>query len=248
VSWQKTIGNSHDNALEVSLQHDSGPRGFELAYTWGQSIDQASSLADPVDPLDPAMSRALSAFDLTQNFVAHYHSQVPVGRWERGILPQSLASGWEVFGLTRLTTGFPVTLVNNNDTSLLGTQPNGVNNVGADQLNFTREPLELRGSPRAGAGFNASLFSVPALGEFGNARRRFFHGPGSDDTDLAVEKSTTVLDGKELEFRAEAFNMFNHAQFFGAASVEGNVGSADFGQIVSAAPPRLMQLSARMRW
>jgi hypothetical protein len=106
----------------------------------------------------------------------------------------------------------------------------------------------LKGTPRAGAGFNASLFSVPALGQFGNARRRFFHGPGSDDTDFALAKSTSILDGKELQVRAEAFNVFNHAQFFGPGSVEGNVGSADFGQIVSSAAPRLMQVSARLRW
>ncbi|MGB6904420.1 MAG: TonB-dependent receptor, partial [Acidobacteriaceae bacterium] len=247
VSWQKTMGNSHDNALEVSLKGNVGPLGFNLAYTWSQSIDQSSSLADPVDPIDASVSRGLSAFDLTQNFVANYHYRLPVGQvWRGG--PKALTGGWEGFGLTRLTTGFPVTLVNNNDSSLLGTQPNGVNNVGADELNVAAGPLELKGTPRAGAGFNAALFSVPALGEFGDARRRFFHGPGSDDTDFALAKSTTVLDGKGLQVRAEAFNVFNHAQFFGPGSVEGNVGSADFGQIVSAAAPRLMQVSARLRW
>ena len=141
-----------------------------------------------------------------------------------------------------------MTLVNNNDTSLLGTQPNGVNNVGADQMNFAGGPLALKGTPTAGAGFNASLFSLPALGDFGNARRRFFHGPGSDNTDFALAKSTTVLDGGELQVRAEAFNVFNHAQFFGPGSVEGNIGSANFGQIISAASPRLMQVSARLKW
>jgi hypothetical protein len=190
----------------------------------------------------------LSAFDLTQNFVANYHYRLPVSAVLRGRGPQALTGGWEVFGLTRLTTGFPVTLVNNNDTSLLGTQPNGVNNVGADQMNVAPGSLELQSSPGGGAGFNASLFSLPALGDFGNARRRFFHGPGSDDTDFAVAKSTSIRDGKELEVRAEAFNVLNHAQFFGPGSVEGNVGSADFGQIVSAASPRLMQVSARLRW
>jgi hypothetical protein len=251
VTWQKTLGNSHDNALEVSLKRDAGPLGFSVAYTWSQSIDEASSLSDPVDPVDPSVSRGLSAFDLTQNFVANYHYRLPGLRagWGGGSAwARTLSSGWEVFGLTRLTTGFPVTLVNNNDTSLLGTQPNGVNTVGADQLNFARGPLRLQGSPTAGAGFNTSLFSLPALGTFGNARRRFFHGPGSDDTDLALEKSTTLKDGKELELRAEAFNVANHAQFFGPASVEGNVGSSTFGQIVSAAAPRLMQVSARVRW
>ena len=208
MSWQKTIGNSHDNALQVSLKRNVGAFGFSLAYTWSQSIDQSSSLADPVDPVDPSVSRGLSAFDLTHNFVANYHYRLPVGQFWRGG-PKSLTNGWELFGLTRLTTGFPVTLVNNNDTSLLGTQPNGVNNEGADQLNFTPGPLELKGTPTAGAGFNTSLFSVPVLGDFGGARRRFFHGPGS---------------------------------------VEGNVGAANFGQIVSAAAPRLMQVSARLRW
>jgi hypothetical protein len=251
VSWQKTIGNSHDNALEVSLKGVVGAFGFNVAYTWSQSIDQSSSLSDPVDPVNPGVSRGLSAFDLTQNFVANYHYRLPAGQiWRGG--PKAATEGWEVFGLTRLTTGFPVTLQNNNDSSLEGTQPNGVNNEGADELNFnglgSGGPLELKGTPRAGAGFNASLFSVPALGDFGNARRRFFHGPGSDDTDFALAKSTTVLDGKELQVRAEAFNVFNHAQFFGPGSVEGNVGSATFGQIVSAAAPRLMQVSARLRW
>jgi hypothetical protein len=190
----------------------------------------------------------LSAFDLTRNFVANYHYRLPVAQLLAGRGLKALTGGWEVFGLTRLTSGFPVTLVNNNDTSLLGTQPNGVNNVGADQMNVARGSLELQGRPGARGGFNASLLSLPALGDFGNARRRFFHGPGSDDTDLAVAKSTSIRDGKELEVRAEAFNVFNHAQFFGPASVEGNIGSADFGQIVSAASPRLMQVSGRLRW
>ena len=248
VSWQKTIGNSHDNALEVSLKRSAGPLSFNLAYTWSQSIDQSSSLSDPVNPADPGLSRALSAFDITNNFVANYHYRLPLAEWLHRTGPKSLTEGWEVFGLTRLTTGFPVTFVNDNDSSLLGTQPNGVNNVGADQLNVAAGPLELKGSPTAGAGFNTSLFSVPSLGDFGNARRRFFHGPGSDDTDFALAKSTSILDGRELQLRAEAFNVFNHAQFFGPASVEGNVGSATFGQIVSAASPRLMQVSARLRW
>ncbi|HTV16573.1 MAG TPA: carboxypeptidase regulatory-like domain-containing protein [Acidobacteriaceae bacterium] len=250
VSWQKTIGNSHDNALEVSLKHDGSVFGYSLAYTWSQSIDQASSLSDPVNPIDPSLSRALSAFDLTHNLVANYHWHLPgaPAAWASQPWLRTATAGWTIFGLTRLTTGFPVTLINNNDTSLLGTQPNGVNNNGADQLSFTPGPLELQGSPRAGAAFNTALFSLPALGDFGNARRRVFHGPGSDSTDLALEKSSTLLDGKELQLRLEAFNLFNHAQFFGPSSVEGNIGSQTFGQIVSAAPPRLMQVSARLRF
>ena len=247
VTWQKTIANSHDNALEVTLKHEGGSLGYSLAYTWSQSIDQGSSLADPVNPVNPGLSRGLSAFDLTHNFVANYHYRLPSLRRVRGV-PGWAGSGWTVSGLTRVTTGFPVTLVNNNDTSLLGTQPNGVNTVGADQMDFAGGSLGLEGRPGAKPAFNTGLFSLPALGTFGDARRRFFHGPGSDDTDVALEKATELGDGKTLELRAEAFNVLNHSQFFGPAAVEGNIGSETFGQIVSAAPPRLMQVSARFRF
>ncbi len=61
-------------------------------------------------------------------------------------------------------------------------------------------------------------------------------------------RSFLVSDNRALEFRAEAFNVFNHAQFFGAAAVEGNISSGSFGQAVSAMPPRLMQLAMRYRF
>ena len=63
-----------------------------------------------------------------------------------------------------------------------------------------------------------------------------------------VSRSLLVKEDRSLEFRAEAFNVFNHAQFFGAASVEGNISSGSFGQAVSAMPPRLMQLALRYRF
>lgn len=247
VTYQKTIGNSHDNALVASLQH-SGPRlYFLLAYTWSKSIDQSSSLAEAVDPVDPSRSRALSSFNLTQNFVASYSYQLPVERWMSKY--NRSTRGWQISGLTRMSTGFPVTLVNNNDTSLLGSQPNGVNNYGVDQLRFTPGNLKLNSSPlRSKYAFDTALFSLPALGHFGNARRRFFSGPGENNTDLAVQKTTQTFRGQKVALRIEAFNVFNHAQFFGPAAVEGNIGSNDFGQIQMASPPRLMQASVQYRF
>ena len=63
-----------------------------------------------------------------------------------------------------------------------------------------------------------------------------------------VSRNFLVKDNRALEFRAEAFNLANHAQFFGAAAVEGNISSGSFGQAVSAMPPRLMQLALRYRF
>ncbi len=140
VNLQRTIANSHDNALEMSVNHSTRDLFVQVGYTWSKSIDQSSSLAEAVYPdmaglSNAGMSRALSAFDITHNVVATYRYTLPVGR----LLPghPMWTDGWEVSGLTRWSTGLPVTLVNNNDTSLLGTQPNGINNNGVDEPEFT---------------------------------------------------------------------------------------------------------------
>ena len=206
VNLQKTIANSHDNALELNVRHASRSLYLQLAYTWSRSIDESSSLAEAVYPGDAGLSRALSAFDMTHNFSATYRYAVPMGRLLRG--GQRWTEGWEVSGLTRFGTGLPVTLVNNNDTSLLGTAPNGINNNGVDEPEFTPGNLEIDHRPGTNA-FNTALFGLPALGTLGNARRRFFYGPGADNTDLAVAKKTTVREGMSVEVRAEAFNVLN---------------------------------------
>ena len=249
VNLQRTLAHAHSNALEASLEHASETLFLQIAYTWSQSIDQSSSLAEAVYPGDAGRSRALSAFDLRHNASALYRYTLPLARWaplHLGTHPR-LVEGWQISGLTRFGTGLPVTLVNNNDTSLLGTAPNGINNNGIDEPAFTPGDLQLHHRPNAPA-FNTALFTLPALGTEGNARRRFFAGPGLDNTDLALSKSTVLHEALTLELRAEAFNIFNHAQFFGPAAVQGNVSATNFGQIQTASPPRLMQLAARLQF
>ncbi len=232
VTYQKTIGNSNYNALEVSLRHASRLLELSAGYTYGKSLDQSSSLAEAVNPLNPSLSRAPSAFDMRHNFVASYDWKV----WK----------GWSLSGVTRFSTGFPVTLYNNNDTSLLGTIPNGINNNGVDTPDYTPGNLDVNLNPRNGrAAFNTALFSLPALGQIGTAARRFFYGPGIENFDAALHKNVRLAESKTLELRFEAFNIFNHAQFYGPASVNGNITSASFGQIVSAASPRLIQMAAK---
>src|SRR5208282_2301221 len=137
----------------------------------------------------------------------------------------------------------------NNDTSLLGTIPNGINNNAVDTPQWTGDSLKINTNPRDGtAVFDASQFSLPALGAVGNARRRFFSGPGMENFDATVSREFPLREGRAFEFRAEAFNVFNHAQFFGPATVEGNISSGTFGHAVSAMAPRLMQIAVRYRF
>jgi hypothetical protein len=247
VELQRTIANANYSAFEATLNHRSHGLDLLASYTYAKSIDQSAGLPEPVDPVNPSLSRGLSAFDLRQNFVASFHYEVAAIS-SKG-LPHALKSGWAVAGIARFTTGLPVTLLNNNDTSLLGTIPNGINNNGVDTPLWSGKSLSINTNPRNGAAvFDASQFSLPALGTMGNARRRFFSGPGMENLDATVSREFSLREGRTFEFRAEAFNVFNHAQFFGPATVEGNISSGTFGQAVSAMPPRLMQIAMRVRF
>ena len=237
---QSTIGNSNYNALELSLRHTSKRLQLFASYTFSKSIDQSSNVGEEVNPVDPALSRALSAFDVTHNFVVSYAYELPFDRLLGG--SRRWTEGWTISGITHFSSGFPVTLLNYGDNSLLGAEPNGINNYGVDEPQYVPGALHLNSNPRNGQSyFNASLFSLQALGTPGNTKRRFFYGPGLDNYDMALMKAVPLTESKSMQFRVEAFNVFNHAQFFGPSSVNGNMNSSTFGQVVGAAPPRLMQ-------
>jgi hypothetical protein len=182
---------------------------------------------------------------MRQSFVASYSYKLPFEhlfsagkRW---------TEGWSISGITRFSTGLPVTFYNYADTSLLGTQGNGINNLAVDELEYTPGPLDLNRNPRNGSPyFNTALFSLPPLGSVGNSGRRFFSGPGIENFDLTLQKNLNLAESKSIQVRLEAFNAFNHAQFYGPNSVDGNISSATFGHVVSAAPPRLLQIALKM--
>ena len=241
---QSTLGNSNYNALEVTLRHTSRGLTFLAGYTFGKSEDQSSNLGEEVNPFNTALSKALSAFDVKHNFVVSYNYQIPFERLFHA--RNRWTQDWELSGITHISTGLPVTLVNFGDNSLLGAEPNGVNNFGVDEPDFAGGSLGLNHNPRNGQSyFHATLFSENALGTPGNAQRRFFYGPGMDNYDIALLKNVLLTESKSLQFRLEAFNAFNHAQFFGPQSVDGNIGSSTFGQVINAQPPRLVQTGVK---
>ena len=241
---QATVGNSNYNALQITLRHTSKRLNVLAGYTYSKSEDESSNLGEEVNPLNPRLSKALSAFDVKHNFVVSYSYQLPVEALLR--VSNRWTEGWELSGITRFSSGLPVTLLNFGDNSLLGSEPNGINNFGVDEPDFTPGPLDLNHNPRNGQQyFNTSQFSLNALGTPGSAKRRFFYGPGMDNFDMALLKNVRLTEAKSLQFRLEGFNVFNHAQFFGPQAVDGNIDSSTFGQVVNAAPPRLVQLGAK---
>jgi hypothetical protein len=242
--YMRTIASSSYNSLQASLQHDDKYAQFLIGYTYSRSFDDASAQQDLTNVLDPALSRGLSNFDVTNNFVASYTVPIPFDGYlpKEGALKKTLG-GWAVSGITTFASGLPVTLSENDDNSLTGTQ--------ADLPNYNPQggKLYVNKNPRSGLPyFNPNLFTPENLGTFGNSQRRFFHGPGLNNTDLALLKTFGFTESIKLEFRAEAFNAFNHAQFGGPSGDVDNQVQGGMGYINSANDPRIMQLALKLHF
>jgi Carboxypeptidase regulatory-like domain/TonB dependent receptor len=234
-----TSGKSSYNSLQLSVRQRISRLEFLAGYTYSKSLDNGSGYGEQINPLDHEQ-RSLSSFDVRHNFVVSYDYQLPFDRLGG---PSRLVKGWRLSGITRFSTGLPVTLTETDDNSLLGTSSAGAISLPVDTPNFTPGSLNIS-DPRSGQPyFNTSLFSPEALGTLGTARRRFFSGPGLNNWDIALLKDTLIKEGVNLEFRTELFNAFNHAQFL---LPDGNVNSDTFGRVQAANAPRIMQLSLKL--
>ena len=90
--------------------------------------------------------------------------------------------------------------------------------------------------------FNKSAFTSENLGTFGTSSRSFIHGPGLNNFNMALLKTTKITESKELQLRLEAFNLFNHAQF---TNPSGEINSSTFGVVTNARALRIMQIGAK---
>jgi hypothetical protein len=96
-----------------------------------------------------------------------------------------------------------------------------------------------------GEWFNPAVFSDPAVGSFGTLGHNALRGPGSDNWNLSVFKNFIISEahGSRFELRLESFNTWNHTEFAGVST---NLGSSNFGQVTSAADPRIIQLGGKL--
>ena len=187
----RSMANSNYNAFQTTLRYQRSGSQFLLSYTFAKSIDQGSNLGEQIDPLNPRQTRAISAWDQKHTFVASYTLALPIG----SVLNKSnrLTDDWSISGTTRFSTGFPVTLYDNSDNSLLGTLGNGINNYLLDTPQYLPGPLKINTNGRNGRpAFNTALFPEENDGELGNAKRRNFYGPGIDNFDLTLQKTSAA--------------------------------------------------------
>ena len=242
--YMKTAVSSSFNSLQVTLQHTEKYLNFLIGYTFEKSLDNGSGAFDSTNPLNPAQTRALSSFDVPHNLVASYTVQLPFDHFiGGGDFAKRFTAGWELSGVSTFAKGEPVTLNENDDHSLLGAF-----NANVDVPNYANNGSPLYGNknPRKGLPyFNPNYFVPETIGQVGNAMRRSFSGPGIDNYDMALLKSTTITESTKLQFRAEAFNVFNHTQFRNPSGLVNNTGQGGFGYVTSANDPRIMQVALK---
>jgi hypothetical protein len=246
-AWYKNMGSAKYNALQLTLKRTSGPLSLLASYTYGKSMDLSSSIQEQVNPYNYREEYAPSAFDIKHNFVVSYNYELPFAKLSG--TENRMTDGWALSGITRFATGLPVTFASFGDNALVYVQNNGVNSVSIDLPNYTPGNLQINHNPRNGLPyFNTALFTPNTLGTQGNAKRRFFYGPGINNFDIALHKMTRLTESKSLEFRFETFNIFNHAQFYPNGSVDGNISSPTFGHVLKAASPRIGQVALKFNF
>jgi len=237
--YVSTVANSRYNSLQVSLSHNTGSLSLLAGYTFSKCMDNASGLQDSTNPFNPRLSESLCNFDVMHNFVFSYNWLLPFDRFVTAGWAKKVVGGWSLSGVTNFATGLPITLSENDDNSLTG-----ANAAPVDVPNFSggKPVLDVTNPRQPGPYFHTTLFSNEQLGQFGDSRRRFFHGPGLNNWTMALLKTTKITESKELQLRFEGFNVFNHAQFINPS---GEINSSQFGVVNSARDPRIMQVAAK---
>jgi hypothetical protein len=232
--------NSIYNSLQVSVEKRFS-RGFTAGanYTWGHSLDWVSYLTDldginAINPTNLRAYRGTSDFSVPHRFIMNYVWQLPSPK--DGLLRHVLG-GWESSGIWTWQSGFPLNITSGDDRSLT--------TIGNDQADVTGPASLTSGSKsqKIAKWFTTQSFAVARLGTFGNAGRNILRGPGTVNVDFSAHKNFALTERARLQFRAEFFNVLNHANLNNPGT---SVTSGDFGRITGAGSPRIIQLALKV--
>lgn len=218
ITQIESTGNSSYNALWVTANKRLS-RGlqFNASYTWSKSLDYNSLNSQGVivqDSNNLRNSRGLSDFDARHRFVVSTIYDLPF----RG---NRLFEGWQLGAIVQAQGGNPVNLITSISTF------NGVANTlrpdVTGPISYTRS---------VDRWFDTSVFVAPTVPvtHFGNLGRNVVIGPGFNNTDFSIIKNTKLSEALRMQFRAEFFDLFNHANFGQPGRV---VGSSTFGKITN---------------
>jgi len=230
ITRKEESASSNYHAFEASVRHSIGGLQLNLAYTYSHSIDNSSDYSDVslINSYDLNAFRASSNFDQRHVFNIGYVYDLPF--FKKPGLSQKLLGGWEWSGITLIQSGAPFSVYNSGGNGVPGDNAGVANNVatsGASWPDVVGNPKsavqQIAGLPFGPLLFNPSAFVAPRGLTFGDAGRNILTNPVRTNFDMALLKHFTVTESKYFEFRAEAFNIFNHTEF---SWLGGDAGSA----------------------
>ncbi len=248
-------GTSSYHALNVSLvKRATRGLAFKANYSYAKVMDLNSAFfqvaggenepADVFSPYNLALNRGPAAFSLHHQFNASFTYQLPFGSGQRfasgsrGLVNQ-LIGGWQWNGIVTAQGGFPLT------------PQIGFNNSGTGDNNITDVPNwnpDFKGPVILGTGdrwFNPNAFTLPTPGTFGNVSRGSLRGPGLVDLDTSFFKTFRMSERWTLQFRAEAFNILNFANYGYPNSIVFAGNSSNYSYVDTAGATTFTSTSSR---
>jgi hypothetical protein len=275
LQTSKSVGSSASHELQVSVdrRYSSG-LSFRAAYTLSKTTDVTSGFharsSGYTDPFDPGLDHALADFDATHRFVFSGSWELPVGDvFKRRRVFRKAIEGWQANVITTFQSGQPFTIYSNNDNSLQGNfldRPNLIGKItkidprrastfAASSANCAGESADANGNIGGNFYFDPTAFDCTfnsdghlapgSIASFGDLGRNTLRGPGINNWDVSFLKRTAITESKLLEFRAEFFNAFNHAQFL---NPDRNGFDATFGEVSQTRGPRLIQFALKLHY
>jgi hypothetical protein len=256
------------HALQTSLRRSVGSLQLSVAYTYSHSIDDASDRFDGsfVDSYNPASNRASSNFDQRHIVNISYVWDIPL--FKSPGLANKILGGWEFSGITSFQTGTPFSVIVSTDNAGVA---NGIGSAaradiigdpraGVTQLPFCSSNPNLVSCEVGPQIYSPSAYAVPRALTFGDSGRNSLNNPHWTNFDMALFKHFSLTERVALEFRAEAFNVFNHTQWLPIAGDSGSAASnlgetnntfstdptTGFLQVTGAHNPRILQLGAKL--
>jgi hypothetical protein len=214
IDYYTNLEYGNYNALQTSLlKRLSHGLTFSSAFTWSKSLDNITSGDASTAPGDPGFQNPYcftcdygrSASDYEKRYVQSLVYKLPYPE-NRGKLAKNLIGGWGVSGIFTYQSGFPVSprvSFDNSESETFADRPDVVKGV----------PLFPAGTKAPTQWFNPAAFAVAPPLQFGNAGKGMIQGPHSIDLDAAAMRNFQLGERFNLEFRAEAFNLANHANF-----------------------------------
>lgn len=254
----QTNSTYHAGQASISRRYAAGI-GFNVSYWFSKALDYlsamnlASAAAKPLagendlaqNPFDLAAEKGPSLFDARHRLVASATWEPRLSASAPGAL-RVVLSNWQVNLIGAYNSGTPFTVSDSTNVALQANSP-PISGFPASRPDLIGDPD--KGPRTVEEWISRSAFRrldpLTEAGKFGNAGRNIARGPSYMNVDLSLVRNFALHGDVRLQFRAEAFNVFNHPNF---GLPVADLNSPNFGRILTAGPPRLLQFALKLTY